>query len=198
MPRWDQRSARRLWRLLAASGIALALAAAGGCGSDDDPPATSAATAPTTAETPPASQPAVLPARIPGYAIAPPGLDSYRLSLVFRLRNTILNGLPEPASDYLVETVQATGAGGGVALLIGVGARPGAEPPPIPAEIRRQIGSPPARRLRMSGLPAEVHASAGTELVLLAIAPDRAAIAMGGDRATAVGLARAVAAAVAD
>lgn len=185
-------------RAVAAAAALILGALIGGCGSDDPPaadPATDAA-APTSAPTPPAGRVAILPARVPGYVIAAPGLDSYRLSLVFRLRNTILNGLPGPASDYAVETVQATRRAD-TALLIGIGARTGADPPPIAAGIRRQIGSPAVRRLTLSGLPAEIHATSGTELVLLTLGRDRAAIAMGGDPASALALARAVARAVA-
>lgn len=182
---------RRRWALPATVLIGVALIA--GCGSDDEDstasgPTTSAATA--TAET---TRPdTALPPSVPGYRISKLGLGAYRESLIFRMRNAILNGVSGNASDYALQTAQAQRASE-TALVIGVKTAPGAAPVPVPADIRRLLGARAARTLRMSGLRADAYRTSGTEVVLVAVSDDQAAIAMAADRPSAIRLARALA-----
>jgi hypothetical protein len=187
-PRSDAR--RRRWLLPAIALIGVALIA--GCGSDDDEPSASAE-ATTAATTTTATRPATaLPASVPGYEITALGPGAYRESLIFRMRNAILNGVSGTASAYALQTAQAQ-RGGETALVIGVRTAPGAAPVPVPADIRRLLVAPPDQTLRMSGLRADVYRTSGTDVVLVAVSEDQAAIAMAADRASAIDLARALA-----
>jgi hypothetical protein len=177
--------------------VVLALSLGGG---EDDPAGAGArtATATTTPGAPaPAPTVAPLPVRVPGYVVSRIGIRSYRISLVFRLRNTILNGVEGPASDYSIQSSNARRAGR-TALLFGVGAAAGASPPDIPADIVRLIGVPARVRERVRGLPVSVFVVPEYSLAVVDAGPRRAVVAIGVHRAEALALARAVARAIAD
>lgn len=181
-------------------GIAVAVSLVRGGHDEASPltPSAPAATAPTPSPAPAhrvAS--AAIPRVVSGYRIAAVGQRSYRLSLVFRLRNTLLNGLSAPTSAYSVTTSTAR-RGAITALLIGVSATPGASPPDIPAEVEQLIGLAPTTRERVDGvgltaLRAPAYGiglvDAGARRAIVVIAPHtRQALALG--RALAQAIAR--------
>lgn len=108
----------------------------------------------------PSSGGRAVPVRVPGYAVAPVAIGTARESLVFRTRNSILNGLSGASTDYLLEIKQATRAGR-TSLLIGVAARDDATPSAIPADIARLIGAAPDTRRTVAGHPIAVYPPAG-------------------------------------
>ena len=168
-------------------------------GDEGDPAAAPpTVTAPTTTPTPPAPGPTTspLPAGVPGYAVSSIGIRSYRISLVFRLRNTILNGVEGPASDYSIQSANARRAGR-TALLFGVGAAVGASPPDIPADIVRLIGAPAQVEERVQGLPVSLFVVPEYSLAVVDAGPRRAVVAIGARPAEALALGRAVAGAIA-
>lgn len=168
-------------------------------GDDAGPAGAGPAATGSTAGTPPAPRaPAVSAAlpRVPGYRVAAVGLRSYRLSLVFRLRNTILNSVEGAASDYSVATATAKRAGR-TALLIDVAAAPGASPPAIPADLARVIGIAPWIREVASGLPVSVVRGPAYSLGVVDGGPRRGVVAIATRPAEALALTRSVARALA-
>jgi hypothetical protein len=168
-------------------------------GGEDDPArATRTASAPITTPAPPAPGPQAspLPAAVPGYELTRIGIRSYRVSLVFRLRNTVLNGVEGPASDYSIQSSNARRAGR-TALLFGVGAAAGASPPDIPSDIVRLIGAPAQAEERVAGLPVSLFVVPEYSLAVVGAGPRRAVVAIGTRRGEALALGRAVARAIA-
>ncbi len=181
-------------RPLVVASLAVALVAAGAglrLATRDAPPAapaTAAAPAPATA----AAAPPALPARVPGYRTGPIELTSYRLSLVFRTRNALLNGLGGGAGAYAIETARAD-RGGARGLLIGVAVRPGTTAPPLGADIDRVAGGAPGERLHVAGRAISLHRGPGYRLAAVAGGPRRAVVVIATDRRRALALASAVA-----
>ena len=136
------------------------------------------------------------PSRVQGFRVAPLTLGSYRMSLVFRLRNTIINGLDGSGSDYVVETAQAT-RGSVVGLIIAVAAARGATPPNIPGGIRRIIGLRPDARTAVDGFAITMYDVPEYTLAVVDAGPRSALVAIAPDHATAARLAAALASAVA-
>lgn len=183
--------------------VVLAVALAGG---DDAPPprAVAAGTTPAppagaprpgaAATTPatPASGVPTLPARVPGYTVAPVPIGTARESLVFRTRNAVLNGVSGPASGYAVEIAQAT-RGETIGVLIGVAARPGVTVPPVPRDIVGLIGRPARLRARVAGHRVAVYPGAGYQLVVVDAGPRRAVVGIATSPAAASALGSAVA-----
>lgn len=164
--------------------------------SSDEPSAvtatTPAATTPTVTPVPP---PSPLPERVPGLELAPVEIGTYRISLVFRLRNTILNGLPV-ASDYTLKTLQAK-QGEDSGLLLGVALIPGATGPNVGRSIRGLIDVPTVLTEQTSGRLLTIHQVSGYNLAVLDVGPRRTIVAIATERATARRMAAAVAKAVA-
>lgn len=175
------------------AGIAVAMVF--GRGGDPPPPSTSvpASTAPPPR---PQAAAATIPRGIVGYRVLPVGQRSYRLSLVFRLRNTIINGLSAPGSDYSV-TTDAVRRDSLSALLFGVGAAPGTSPPDIPGEIEGLIGLAPATHERVDGLAVSIFRAPEYGIGLVDAGPRRAVVVIAPDTREALTLGRAVARAIA-
>ncbi|MGD9694208.1 MAG: hypothetical protein AB7V42_00920 [Thermoleophilia bacterium] len=171
-------------------------------GGGDAPPAptTAAAPSPTRSDrgaqrdTPatPSSGGRAVPARIAGYRVSPVPIGTARESLVFRTRNSILNGLSGEASHYLVEIAQATRAGR-VGLLVGVAAREGTAPPAIPDDIVRLIGAPPELRRAVAGREVAVYPASDSRLAVVDGGPGRAVVVIATGRGPALALGTAVA-----
>ena len=134
-----------------------------------------------------------IPATVPGVTLAPVELGTYRISLVFRLRNTILNGLPGHASDYTLKTVQAR-RGGESGLLIGIAAVPGASVPAVGPSVRALIGT--QGRGRRSGRLITRFRVSGYELAVVDAEPRRAFVVIAPSGAVAQSIAQAVARAI--
>ena len=166
-----------------------------------DQPATTATTTPaprTTATPSPSSvspAPSPLPANIPGVELVPVEIGTYRISLVFRLRNTILNGLPGAASNYTLKTVQAK-QGNESGLILGVAVVPGASAPDVGRSIRGLIDVAAVATERRSGRLITIHQVPGYHLAVVNAGPRRALMVIASRRATARAIARAVAGAV--
>lgn len=169
---------------LIAAGVGLRLATRD---TPTTPPPAAAAPAPA-----PRADAEALPARVPGYDTGPVALTSYRLSLVFRTRNTLLNGLSGRAGDHEVETARAD-RGGRRGLLVGVAARPGTDPPPVTADVNRVVGVAPESRFRAAGRPVTVYAGPGYRLAVVGDGPRRAVVVIGTGRSDTRALATAVA-----
>jgi hypothetical protein len=169
-------------------------------GDDSARPAASTAAGSSTAATVPVTAPApapeALPDAVPGFVVSPVGLRTYRLSLVFRLRNTILNGLPGGTSDYVFQAAQAR-RGADRALLFGIGAVPGAAPPDIPRSIRTLVGMSALSRHRTAGLAIDVYRLPDYVLAVVAATPRRALVVIASARRLAEDLADAAARAAA-
>lgn len=177
------------------AGIAVAMV----FGRGGDPPVVVASAPVSTGTTPPPTSqaaPASTPRGIVGYRVSPVGQRSYRLSLAFRLRNTIINGLSAPGSDYSV-TTDAVRRGSLSALLFGVGAAPGASPPGIPGEIAALIGLAPTTRERVDGLAVSIFRAPQYGIGLVDAGPRRAVVVIAPDAREALTLGRAVARAIA-
>lgn len=172
---------------------AIVLSATGDDGVTTTPPA---GASPGSSTTPgrPVEAPAVtvIPATVTGYMVRPVAPGSYRLSLVWRLRNTILNGVDGPASDYAIQTATARRAGR-TALLFGVAAVPGASPPDVPADVIRLIGIPPSGRDRVGGVPVTLFRAPGYTLAVVDGGPRRAVVAIAARPAEARALGHAIA-----
>ena len=178
--------------IITATGIGLAVLR-----SSDREPATPATSVTTSAPAVSAGSatPSPLPVRIPGVDLAPVEVRTYRISLVFRLRNTILNGLPGAASSYTVKTVQAR-RGGESGLLLGVGVVPGASAAHVGRSIRGLIGQPAVASERSSGRLITVHRVPGYHLAVVDVGSRRAIVVIAPRRATVQTIARAVTRAV--
>lgn len=172
---------------------AIVLSATGDGDAATTPPA-GASAAPSTAPGRTAAAPvvAVIPGTVAGYAVRPVARQSYRLSLVWRLRNTILNGVEGPASDYSIQTATARRAGR-TALLFGVAAAPGASPPDVPDDVVRLIGIPPSGRERVGGVPLTLFRAPEYTLAVVDGGPRRAVVAIAARPAEARALGRAIA-----
>lgn len=173
-------------------GIGIPLALRGDGGPAETPPRPPTTTVPERVT---ALDTHALPERVPGVRLEPITLRTYRLSLVFRLRNTILNGLAGSASDHVVDTAQAR-IGVATGLLIGIAARTGADPPAIPAAIAGLIGVDPVSRRCVAGLPVTLFPADGYRLALVDGGPRRAIVVIAESRAQAARIAGAVARAV--
>lgn len=198
----------RLPLIVSAALVVLLVAAlATSLAAGDDPAASAVTATPTTtamapeapragatADTPatPDSGVPTLPARIPGYAVAPVPIGTARESLVFRTRNALLNGLRGPASGYALEIAQAS-RGADIGVLVGVAARPGVATPPIPQDIVRLIGARAESRAVVAGHPVTIHRGGGTWLVVVGAGPRRAVVGIATGAASARALGDAVA-----
>jgi hypothetical protein len=193
--------------------VALALALAGCGGGDSSERSVSAPTTATAASAPSASvttgtprasaeattpaTPSVpgaraLPVHIPGFTLRPVRIGTARESLVFRTRNSILNGLTGQASDYALEIGEAAGRGD-TSLLIGVVARPGTSPPDIPGDVNRLIEVEPEASFRVQGREVALYRVPAYDLAVVDAGPRHAVVAIAVGRP----LARAIASAVA-
>lgn len=158
---------------------------------------TTTRTSPGASATTPATRPApgtsAIPARIPGFVVSPVEIGSSRESLVFRTRNTILNGLEGAASDYGLEIAE-TRRGSESGLLIGVVAVPGASPPDIPRDVNRIVALEPLSEHRTrGGRPITVYRVPGYHLAVVDAGPRRAVVAIAARRRQVDDLADAVA-----
>jgi len=191
--------------------LTLALAACGGSDSSERsvsaPTTATAASAPsasvtsatpragaeaTTPVTPSVPGARALPARIPGFTLMPVRIGTARESLVFRTRNSILNGLTGQASDYALEIGEAAGRGD-TSLLIGVVARPGTSPPSIPSDVNRLIGAQPEATFRVHGHDIALHGAPGYDLAVVDAGPRHMVVAIAVSRPLARALVSAVA-----
>lgn len=127
--------------------------------------------------------------------LAPVEIGTYRISLVFRLRNTILNGLPGAASDYTLKTVQAR-QGKESALILGVRVVAGASATHVARSIRGLIDVPAIASERSSGRLITIHQVPGYNLAVVNVGSRRAMVVIAPGRGTARTMARAVAKAV--
>ncbi|MCB0873022.1 MAG: hypothetical protein KDC36_06550 [Thermoleophilia bacterium] len=123
-----------------------------------------------------------LPTRLPGVTLTPFTARSDGVSLTFRLRNFILNGLPGQASDYRLEIAVAS-VQGLSGRLIGVSANPDAPAVRVGASIRKLVGVAPVRSERRAGHRLTVHVlstyvlcvvDGGDRWALVTLAPNRA------------------------
>ena len=132
---------------------AIAVIGLSGCG-DPGGPAPSGATA-TTASSPASSgtvPPLLPPVRVkaPGYLVEPLRPNSYHMSLIFRVRNAILQGLSDTGSHYAISG-SSVAKGKTHGLLYGVTARANATPPPIPADVIAIMGGKSSSTTIVSG-----------------------------------------------
>ena len=179
--------------IVAAMGVGLAVVRSSD--PESGPPEASRTTSAATVSAASAT-PAPLPVRVPGVELAPVELRTYRISLVFRLRNTILNGLPGASSTYTVKTVQARRAGDS-GLLIGVGVVAGASAPNVGRSIRGLIGGPTeVASESSSGRLITIHRVPGYHLAVVDVGSRTAVVVIAPRRVTVQTIARAVARAV--
>lgn len=135
---------------------------------------------------------ALFPIRTPGVKLSPFTVHSDGVSLMFRLRNTILNGLPGSGSDYRVETAIAT-VGGVDGRLVGIGAAPNAPVANMGARIRRLVGVAPESSEVRTGHRLSVHVLPTYVLCVVDAGPRRALVTLAPDRTSSLRIAHSVA-----
>ena len=177
---------------------AIAVIGVSGCG-DPGGPSSSGATA-TTASSPSSSQtvpPLLPPVRVkaPGYLVEPLSPTSYHMSLIFRLRNAILQGLPDTGSHYAISG-SSVAKGKEHGLLYGVTARANATPPPIPADVIAIMGGKSSSTMTVSGHTITTFDIGTYSMAVVDDGPRRALLAIEKNPAEANALAIAVAGAL--
>ena len=177
---------------------AIAVIGLSGCG-DPGGPAPSGATA-TTASSPASSGtvPPLLPpvrAKAPGYLVEPLRPNSYHMSLIFRLRNAILQGLSDTGSHYVISG-SSVAKGKTHGLLYGVTARANATPPPIPADVIAIMGGKSSSTTIVSGHAITTFDIGTYSMAVIDDGPRRALLAIEKTPADAKALATAVAGAL--
>ncbi len=140
--------------------------------------------------------PEALPARIPGYEMTPVGQRTYRISLVFRMRNAILNGLSGPGSSYTI-TTRSVRRGALAAIIIGVRANPETSLPNVPQELAQMIALTPRAHVVVAGTGITIFRAAGYSLGLLDVGPRRAIVVIAERSRDALDLGRAAAQSIA-
>lgn len=166
---------------------------------DDGGSSSPAPAAERTVAAPPATVHPPAPALedlLPGVIVTPVELGTYRISLVFRLRNAILNGLPEPASAYELESAQAR-RGSIRGLLLRVAAAPGAAPSHIPRDINRLVGVAPESRRTTRGRSITSYRLSSYHLAVVDGGPRQAVVAIAARRRQVGALADTIARALA-
>ena len=177
---------------------AIAVIGLSGCG-DPGGPAPSGATA-TTASSPASSgtvPPLLPPVRVkaPGYLVEPLRPNSYHMSLIFRVRNAILQGLSDTGSHYAISG-SSVAKGKTHGLLYGVTARANATPPPIPADVIAIMGGKSSSTTIVSGHAITTFDIGTYSMAVIDDGPRRALLAIEKTPADAKALATAVAGAL--
>ncbi len=174
---------------------AIAVIGLSGCG-DPGGPSSSGATA-TTASSPSPSgtvPPLLPPVRVkaPGYLVEPLRPNSYHMSLIFRLRNAILQGLSDTGSHYVISG-SSVAKGKTHGLLYGVTAQANATPPPIPADVIATMGGKSSSTMIVSGHTITTFDIGTYSMAVIDDGPRRALLAIEKNPAEANALAIAVA-----
>ena len=177
---------------------AIAVIGLSGCG-DPGGPAPSGATA-TTASSPASSgtvPPLLPPVRVkaPGYLVEPLRPNSYHMSLIFRVRNAILQGLSDTGSHYAISG-SSVAKGKTHGLLYGVTARANATPPPIPADVIAIMGGKSSSTTIVSGHAITTFDIGTYSMAVIDDGPRRALLAIEKTPADAKAIATAVAGAL--
>jgi len=177
---------------------AISVIAFSGCG-DPGGPSSSGATATTASasssfETVP---PLLPPVRVkaPGYLVEPLQPNSYHMSLIFRVRNAILQGLSDTGSHYAISG-SSVAKGKTHGLLYGVTARANATPPPIPADVIAIMGGKSSSTTTVSGHTITTFDIGTYSMAVVDDGPRRALLAIEKTPADANALATAVAVAL--
>ena len=141
--------------------------------------------------------PLLPPVRVkaPGYLVEPLRPNSYHMSLIFRVRNAILQGLSDTGSHYAISG-SSVAKGKTHGLLYGVTARANATPPPIPADVIAIMGGKSSSTTIVSGHAITTFDIGTYSMAVIDDGPRRALLAIEKTPADAKALATAVAGAL--